>query len=158
MFKPHIGDCSNLTCNRKGVPIPVKSGFCDKCNYEQKQEKKKLAGKSTKKYTYVREATGEGKMFENIIENLGDEATCCFVCKKPIAVLMYGNMAHVLPKGKYEAYRLYSKNVVLLCYNLSGDNCHHKYDHTPHSTLIGEGWERLFKLRDELKEQYPEII
>ena len=155
MFKPHHSICSQ--CNQPSIVV-VKKMLCGRCNHENKQKAKKASGKSIAKYSYVREATGEGKMFENIIENLGDEATCCFVCKKPIAVLMYGNMAHVLPKGKFGAYRLYSRNVVLLCYNLSGDNCHHKYDHTPHSTLIGEGWERLFDLRNKLKEQYPEII
>lgn len=47
MFKPHYGDCSNPDCNRKGVLIPVKSGFCDKCNYERKQESKRNGGRDS---------------------------------------------------------------------------------------------------------------
>ena len=40
MFKPFIGDCINPECERTGVPIPVRSGICDKCNYEKKQRAK----------------------------------------------------------------------------------------------------------------------
>lgn len=157
MFKPHYGKCLG-PCGKDGQLIPVRDGFCQKCNYDRKQTKKKAAGKSVKKYTYVPEATGEGSMMEEIVLGLTDEATTCFVCRKPIAVLMYGNMAHVLSKKQFPEYRLYKKNIVIICFNLDGDNCHHKYDHTPHSTLKGEGWDRLFALREELKNQYPKII
>lgn len=157
MFKPHYGQCLG-PCRKDGQLIPVKDGFCQKCNYERKQNKKKAAGKSVKKYAYVPEATGEGRMMEDIVLGLTDEATCCLVCKKPIAVFMYGNMAHVLSKKQYPEYRLYKKNIAILCFNLDGDNCHHKYDHTAHSNLVGEGWKKLFEIAEQLKQQYPKII
>lgn len=156
MFKPFYGFCK--FCEKDDQLIAVKSGHCQQCNYNQKQAKKKAAGKKTGKYTYVRHATGEGEMFREIALNtIGDEATRCFVCGKLVAVVTHNNMAHVLAKGKYLKFRLNPENIVILCYNISGDNCHYKYDMTPHSELKGEGWERLFELRDRLKEEYKQL-
>jgi len=157
MFKPFYGTCLG-PCGKDGQLIPVKSGFCQRCNHELKQSKKKAAGKSTAKYQYVKEATGEGALMEKMVDNLPDHETRCFVCSKRIAVLTYNNMAHVLPKGKYGLYRLYSKNIKILCFNFQGTGCHNRYDHQPKSTLTEEGWQKLFNLADELKTQYPEII
>lgn len=39
MFKPHYGSCKE--CQRTNVIIPVKSGLCQYCNYERKQNNKK---------------------------------------------------------------------------------------------------------------------
>lgn len=156
MFKVHYGTC--VECKQDEQLIVVKKGYCQQCNYKLKQSKKKAAGKKTGKYTYVRQATGEGEMFREIALNtIGDEATRCFVCGKLIALVTHNSMAHVLPKGKYPKFRLNPDNIVILCYNISGDNCHYKYDMTPHSQLKGEGWEKLFELREQLKEQYKQL-
>ena len=48
MFKPHIGDC--VECPRKGVIIPVKSGLCQYCNHERKQQSKRDSGKITEQW------------------------------------------------------------------------------------------------------------
>ena len=156
MFRPHIGNCVN--CPRTNVPIVVRDGFCDKCNYDRKQAKKKAAGKKTGKYTYVRQATGEGELFRELALNtIGDEPTRCFVCGKLVAVVTHNNMAHVLAKGKYPKMRLEPENIRILCFNIQGTGCHSLYDHSPHSELKGEGWERLFELRDRLKEEYKQL-
>lgn len=153
MFKPHVGHC--IRCNRNGVIVAVKKGYCQKCNHDLKQAKKKAAGKKTGKYTYVREATGELEMFREIALNtIGDEATKCFVCGIKVAVVTHNHMAHILPKGKYPKFRLNPDNIRILCFNIQGTGCHSKLDHHPHSELKGEGWERLFELRDRLKEEY----
>lgn len=154
-FKPHYGFCA--TCNKDGQLLVVKALLCERCNYNKKQASKKADGKSTKKYTYVREATGEASLMQNMVENLPDTETVCFVCSKRIAVLTYSNMAHMLSKGKYPAYRLYSKNLRILCFNLDGTGCHSRLDHQPKSTLTEEGWQKVFDLQEELKATYPEI-
>lgn len=106
--------------------------------------------------------TGEGNVFENIITNLPDDKeTVCFVCGTKIALLMPHNFAHVLSKGKYTKFRLNEENIVLLCHKViadkDGQGCHHAYDFRPHSELKGDGWERLFEKREELKEQYKKL-
>jgi hypothetical protein len=151
MFKIHYGIC--VLCNQESLLV-VKKMWCDKCNYEQKQNKKKLAGKKSGKYKYIKKATGEKDVFEAVLDNLPDGPTKCFVCDITVALVTHHNMAHVLAKGKYPKARLDPNNIRVLCYNIQGTGCHSKYDFYPHGELKGEGWERLFKLRDELKEQY----
>ena len=43
MFKPHYGSCKE--CSRTNVIIPVKSGLCQYCNHEKKQEAKGNRGR-----------------------------------------------------------------------------------------------------------------
>jgi len=157
MFKPHYGACS--ACPRTEVMIPVKSGMCVYCNYEKKQKSKKAAGKKTSTYKYTREATGEGEMFREIALNtVGDEATTCFVCGIRIAVVTHHNMAHILAKGKYPAFRLNPDNIKILCYNYQGTGCHSKLDARPRSEIINDPkWQKLFELEAELKEEYKNL-
>lgn len=155
MFKPHFSTCSK--CLQPSIVV-VKKMLCAKCNYENKQTKKKASGKSIAKYSYVREATGEAALMEKMVMDLPDHATTCFVCDKRIAVLTYSNMAHVLPKGKFPAYRLYSKNIRILCFNFDGTGCHNRLDHQPKSTLTEDGWQKVWDLQEELKQLYPKIL
>jgi len=152
MFEPHYGDC--IECKKSDQLIVVKAGLCQRCNYKKKQDKKKSEGKKTGGYKYVRKVTGEGNLFEDVLNNLDDEATTCFVCGIPVPLVTHFNLAHVLAKGKYPAFRLNPDNIRILCYNIQGTGCHSKYDHSPHSELKGEGWEKLFELRDRLKKEY----
>lgn len=159
MFKAHYGTC--IKCEKEQQLIVVKSGYCEKCNYELKQSKKKSAGKKTGRYVYKRVATGEGGVFERIIESLSDTETVCFVCQIRVPIITHHNIAHVLAKGKYPKMRLDPNNLVVLCHKIvadeSGQGCHYAYDMTPHSELKGEGWERLFELRNQLKEHYKTL-
>lgn len=155
-FRIHIGTCANIFCKKENVLIPVKSGVCVYCNEAKKKADKRAAGKVSK--VKVNGPTGEKDVFHAVLDNLPDEITRCFVCRKRIAVVTHNNFAHVLPKGKYPKFRLNPDNLVLLCHRMvavDGDpGCHFSYDMTPHSELKGEGWERLFALRDKLKEEY----
>lgn len=152
MFKPHYGYCK--FCEQDDQLIVVKAGYCQKCNYENKQSKKKAAGKKSGPYKYIKKATGEKHVFEEVLDGLPDTETKCFVCGIRIPLITHHNMAHVLAKGKYPLFRLNPNNIRILCYNFQGTGCHSKYDHWPHSELKGEGWEKLFALRDELKKEY----
>jgi hypothetical protein len=159
MFKPYYGYCK--FCDKDGQLIAVKSLHCQKCNYELKQSKKKAAGKKTGRYVYKRIPTGENSVFESIVEGLSDTETVCFVCKIRVPIITHSNIAHVLPKGRYPKMRLDPNNLVVLCHKIvadeNGQGCHYAYDMTPHSELKGEGWERLFELRDQLKETYKTL-
>jgi len=148
MFKPHHSVC--VQCNQPSIVV-VKKMLCGRCNHENKQKAKKASGKSIAKYKFIKEPTGEKELFEEIA---CEREWVCFVTGEKLWELTPTQFMHVLPKAlnKYPKYKLYKENIVL-----ASNETHHKYDHTPHSTLIGEGWERLFKLRDELKEKYPKI-
>lgn len=110
-------------------------------------------------------ATGEKNVFKSVIDRLSDNEPCeCFVCGTPIALVMPHNFAHVLSKGKYPKMRLEPRNIVLLCHKIiasekgsNGQGCHYAFDFTPHSELKGEGWEKIFNLREELKEEYKKL-
>jgi len=161
MFKPHEGIC---ICHNEHRLIVVKKGYCAIGNHEQKQAKKKLAGKKTGGYKYVREATGEGEMFAEIALNrLGDEITRCFVCGCRIAVVTHNHMAHVLPKGKYPLMKLEPDNIVILCHRFVADKdgfqgCHFAADMQPRSKIINNpNWQKFFELETQLKERYKRI-
>jgi hypothetical protein len=124
-----------------------------------KKEKKPLKRTALKK-TF--KATGEKDVFESVLDNISDlEETRCFVCGVRVAVVTHSNFGHVLSKGKYPKFKLNPANIVILCHriiaNENGNGCHNLYDHSPHSELKGEGWERLFELREKLKEEYKKI-
>lgn len=154
MFKPFYGYCK--FCSKDNQLICVRAGYCQKCNHEQKQAKKKADGKSVKKYTYVKKPTGEKELFELIASERKHE---CFICKKPLYNLTASNFLHVLPKAlnRYPKYKLYAKNVVLGCHDDFG-SCHNRFDKEPRSTLTEPMWLPMFELEEELKKQYPNII
>lgn len=160
-FKVHYGTCSNIYCNETNPLIVVKNGLCQRCNYNKKQAEKKKSGKKIEKYNYVREATGEGELFEEIMKGFGDEPVKCFVCGRRITLLMPHNFAHVLPKGKYSSFRLYKPNIVILCHLIvadeTGQGCHHAWDFRPRSEIKDkQKWQKMFELEEELKNKHKE--
>jgi 5-methylcytosine-specific restriction endonuclease McrA len=125
-----------------------------------KKEKKPIK-RSALKRNY--KPTGESSIFEAVLDGISDmEETKCFVCGIRVAVVTHNNMAHVLSKKQYPKFRLNPKNIVILCHRIIADEhgfqgCHFSYDMTPHSQLKGEGWEKLFELREQLKQEYKEL-
>lgn len=156
-FKPHYGLC--VQCHKDEQLIVIAKGVCQICNHKNKEAKKKAAGKKTGGYKYIREATGEGEMFREIALNqLSEEATTCFVCGIPIAVVTHNHMAHILPKGKYPKFRLNPDNIRILCFNIQGNGCHSRLDARPRSEIIDKPeWQELFELETQLKEEYKRI-
>jgi hypothetical protein len=160
MFKPHIGIC---ICHGQEQLIVVKKGYCAIGNHEQKQAKKKAAGKKTGGYKYVREATGEGSVFEEI---LNEREPVCFVCGEPITLIMPHNFMHILPKGKYEAFRLYKPNIQLACFKVIAENDgngkpsnghHYDWDFKPKSELRENPlFDKVFELEESLIKEHNE--
>lgn len=161
-FKPHYGYCK--FCDKEDQLIVVRAGYCQKCNHEQKQAKKKAAGKKTGKYQYKREASGEGEMFRAIaLDTIGDEPTRCYVCKTPIAVVTHNNMAHVLSKKQFPDFRLNPDNVKILCHRFVADDngyqgCHYQWDMRPRSEIANNPlWQPMLELEAQLKQEYNGI-
>lgn len=152
-FKPHYGHCK--FCEKDAQLICVKSGHCQKCNYDQKQARKKASGKSTAKYQYKREVTGEAELFSKIADEREHK---CFICNKVLHNLTPSNFMHVLPKAlnKYPKYKLYSSNIVLGCHD-DYSSCHNRFDKEPRSTLTEDMWKPLFGLEFFLKTSYPQM-
>jgi len=160
MFEPNYATC--IKCNKNDVLIVVKKGYCQKCNHELKQSKKKQAGKKTGGYVYKRVATGEANVFESVLENMPQVETRCFVCNVRVAVVTHNNMAHVLSKGKFPKMRLDHNNIRILCHRFVADKdgnqgCHFAWDMKPRSELTGDGWERMKELEADLKEIYKTL-
>lgn len=108
-------------------------------------------------------STGEKDTFHEVLDNLSDfEPTRCFVCGIKVAVVTHCNMAHVLSKKQYSLFRNNPNNIKILCHRIVADKdgnqgCHYAWDMTPRSKLVGEGWEKLLELEEELKIEYKRI-
>ena len=108
-------------------------------------------------------STGEKNTFHEVLDNLSDhEETVCYVCGIPIALVTHCNFSHVLPKGKYSLFRNNPNNIKLLCHRIVADKdgnqgCHFSWDFKPRSELKGDGWEKMFELEEELKQEYKRI-
>jgi hypothetical protein len=102
------------------------------------------AGKEIIKKVKVkpRKVTGELKMFQEIAS---ERPEVCEVCQNKISFAPH-SFAHVLSKGAYPGFRLYKKNIAVMCFD-----CHHQYDcgdkNVPKFKWVNE-------LAQELKEEY----
>jgi len=151
MFKPHHGICSNPECQKEGI-IVVKSGLCGFCNHKAKQAKKRAAGKKSGGYKYVRKATGEAELFEEIAS---EREWVDFVTSEPLRELTPTQFIHVLPKAlnKYPLFKLYKENIVL-----GSNDTHFKWDNVPRSELKkDQRFDKLFALESQLIEEYKRI-
>jgi len=146
MFKPFYGTCSQ--CDNEGMLV-VKKLLCARCNHKNKQAKKKAAGKKTGGYKYIREATGEKELFEEIAS---EREWIDYVTEEKLWKLTPTQFLHVLPKAlnKYPLFKLYKKNIVL-----GSDETHFKWDKVPRSELKkDQRFDKLFALEAELIEEY----
>jgi len=152
MFQPHYGTCTQ--CNKDEQLIVVKKGYCQKCNYDLKQVKKKSEGKSIAKKPSFK-ATGEKDVFHVVLDSFGDDPITCFVCGKRLSITTHHNFAHILRKGRYERFRLNPDNIRIMCYNIQGTGCHSVFDNNPRSDIINKPeWQKVFELEEKLKEEY----
>jgi len=111
MFKPFYGRCKG-PCGKDSQLIPVKDGFCQFCNHERKQAKKKASGKSIAKYVFVKEPTGEKELFEEIAT---EREWACFVTGEPLRELTPTQFLHVLSKSRTKFYK-YSRTSLFYSY------------------------------------------
>ncbi len=117
------------------------------CKYHQylRTDRKKTSSKIVKK------ATGEKLLFQTIYNTR--ERVSFLSGKKIFGVV--SNFAHVLPKGLYPEYRLYDKNIILLTpqehylFDFGTEEQREKYTKENNCS-----WDEIYKLREELKEEY----
>jgi hypothetical protein len=153
MFKIHYGTCQ--LCGKDEQLIVVKRGLCQRCNHEEKQAKKKAEGKKSGGYKYVRTATGEKDVFQEILDSYDDKPIYCFVCKKRLTLITHHCFAHVLSKGRYPKFRLNPDNIKILCFDVNTGGCHRKYDFSPKSDLENDpNFADILELREKLIKEY----
>lgn len=128
-----------------------------------KKEKKPLRRTAIKKKF---KKTGEGETFSVVMDNLGDSEARCFVCNIRLSYIDHNNFAHILNKKQYPLFRNEPENIRLMCHSpisrineitgLPTNGCHSDYDTKPHSELTHEIWDKVWKLKKELKEAYKD--
>ena len=92
-------------------------------------------------------STGELPMFQAIWQVRPHK---CWVCGKMIQLFSPMNFHHVLTKAAYPAYRLFDKNIVILC-----NGCHaHAHEKAQSDLIKNQLWAKYFDLRDSLKIAY----
>lgn len=174
MFKPHYGICSNERCRRAGqkVPVVVKKGLCDECNYAKKKAgkpekrelndniKKKIENyasiiqpktikkrdKGRKSIKKIYKTTGERNLFMEIWnERLHvSEVSGTPLGEDPKA----GFFAHCLSKGAFPGFRLRKDGIFLLTLNE-----HAEYDGAMRND---PKYKKLKDKAQELKKEYYE--
>jgi len=144
-----LNRCCSYACQKiKNTDKKVKS----KKNYPRKEYK----GKNDL------EVQGEAALFDIIWEQNEGKS---FLTGKAIGItkgsqFYYNCFPHILAKGlaKYPKFRLYSKNIILLT-----PKEHFLLDHSSEDKRLEYAianrcsWNKVYKLRDELKEEYKEL-
>ncbi|MDX1629670.1 MAG: hypothetical protein R3345_13280 [Fulvivirga sp.] len=91
-----------------------------------------------------RNKTGEYDLFKEIWD---ERAHKCVICNDPLHFFNVCYFAHVLGKGAYPELRMAKKNIVIMCFD------HHQiYDHHTHKAKEDKRFNKIFKLKDELKQ------
>jgi hypothetical protein len=120
MFRPHKGTC--IECQHENVIIAVKKGYCQRCNERIKKEKK---GKPLTPEPKKRKVTGELALFKAIWETRPHN---CEVCGCAVTEFDPKVFSHVLSKGAYPSFRLYDRNIMIMCYEYDGSGCHQQWE------------------------------
>lgn len=108
MFKPNFGCCSHC---KKNALIVVKKGYCQRCNKELKDSKKKAEGKYKAPKQYVKKKTGELEIFQEI---WSERPHICQVSGDPIPYFDINCFSHVVMKSLSKKLRLDKENIWLV--------------------------------------------
>lgn len=147
MFRPHYGIC---ICHGQHRLIVVKAGYCKEGNEtrKRKHDGSRMDGlpnryrnsartskavfrplvqqpKKKKPILYRRKRTGEGEVFQKIIERVRKmaESPWCECCRKAVHSIGPANFSHALSKGAYPSLRLDERNIWFVC-----ETCHHEWE------------------------------
>ena len=176
-MKTQIEICRN--CGKKCRIENRTHMLCSDCNQARKGTHKSFLGittveeidsesnrHTTSVFASVRNAktkpTGEALLFDTIWKT---RPHISFISGKPINIeyhsnLWYNCFFHVLAKGKYPAFRLLDKNIVLglpdehTLYDQGTEGQRRKYAEQCENDGGGCDWEKLYSLREELKSEY----
>ena len=135
------------TCTHEGSNNPRFSGGL--CQWHKVYEvKPKKPGKPLKRTPIKKKykVTGEGVLFKAMAAS---EPNVSFISGERIKEIGPGNCAHVLSKGGYPGFRLYTKNIVFLTYDE-----HRQWDAGRHEIKDDPRWKKMYDLELELKQEY----
>jgi len=124
---------------------------CQTCDgkYRSKNTKPKPRKAIKQKYN----PTGEKEVFEKIALERPHE---CYVTGEVIKHLGISNCAHVLSKKSAPLFRLNPDNIQFLSFK-----AHYLYDFGTKKQRedfgYSEGWEKLYLLKEKLREEYKEL-
>lgn len=128
-----------------------KPPLCKLHNFKRKQAKKKEAGKTP--YKYVRKATGELQLFEQI---MADRPHVSEISGLPIHRITPSCFMHVLAKGqnKYPLFKLEPRNILFVL-----PEEHAEWDQGLRDRLRDDpDWDKVFNLEEELKQEYKIML
>lgn len=148
MFKPDYGTC--IECGGNNLLIVVKKGYCERCNYDIKQAKKKTITKTKKTY-YIPKFSKEGAEKKKLV-NAGKEKYAktlsnnrCESCGSQD----FCGMSHIISEKECYSnpdipdWLAYDVSVfVWECHN--GKNCHQTTEATAESTYIDKSEQFTF--------------
>jgi hypothetical protein len=105
--------------------------------------------KKKKVYKYVKKATGEKEVFQEIWNERPHESQ---IDKSPLGEAASFMFMHVLAKGqnKYPKFKLNKQNIVLATLAQ-----HHNWDNARHK-CVSSDWDKIWELEESLKQQYKE--
>lgn len=144
MIKPKNKPC--VVCGKSDQPWWSKKR-CKSCA-QQSYAKTKQTG--IKKGVY--KPTGERSLFLDIHA----QGVRCFITDEPLIEFNVANYAHLLNKKNFKEFRLERRNIIPMCFK-----AHYLLDFGTEEQRQKFGypdrWEALFKLREELKEEYKAL-
>lgn len=105
MFKPNYSNCVNC---QKSALIVVKKGYCQRCNKELKDSKKKAEGKYKAPKQYVKKKVGTLELFQEI---WNERPHVCQVTGETIKEFDLRVFSHVVPKSLSKKLALDKENV-----------------------------------------------
>lgn len=138
-------------CKTCGRMVKIRSkGLCPACRSNE------LPPKQSKPIKVKIKPTGELELFESIWTT---RERICFVTWVPIAKFDISCFAHVLRKSQngWPLFKLNPKNIILVT-----PEVHYLLDFGTEAQRekfgYAEGWAKLYALREELKEEYTELL
>ena len=76
----------------------------------------------------------------------------CTVCGENLPIFSVYYMSHILPKSTYGKFRLYDKNVDIMC-----GICHPLWEHHQKDIKNKSQWRWVFIKKKQLKQEYKEL-
>jgi hypothetical protein len=152
MIKRKILPCTSCKSNKpvlivysKGVKGANPVHLCCRCNDLRKNIK-------VRPIKHTKKPTGEFVLFETIWKT---RKRVSFLSGKPLHEFSLALFAHVLPKGKYSAFRLLDRNIVLLTVEehfLLDQGTEAKRE--KYAKENNCDWGKLYTLKQQLKDEY----
>lgn len=112
MFKPNFGTC--VSCRKQSL-IVVKKGYCQRCNKELKDSKKKAEGKYKAPKQYVKKKIGTLELFREI---WNERPHVCQVTGEVIKDFDLRCFSHIVPRSLSSKLALDKDNIWIVTHEI----------------------------------------